>query len=1056
MLNPVRWLKLVRDYKIIKKSGLFDEEYYLRTYSDVRKADVDALWHFVKVGWKEGRSPSAVFDTKYYLETYPDVREAGINPLVHYFKWGVKEGRNVNKFSQKLYFEREKNYRAKNYFNTNEKLQGKSDEDEYKMFNLPLYGIVDLTLKFNFKYQPKISILLPVYNTPIKWLVKCINSIRAQYYPNWELCIVDDGSTNHNVWDFLELFEKEDSRIKIKRHAKNLNISEASNTALEMATGDYILLLDHDDEIPRNTLYEIVKLINMYPEADLIYSDDCKIDENGKKYDFQFKPDWSPELFLSYCYISHFKVFRKSLVLKIGGFRQGFEGAQDYDLALRICELTNKIYHIPKILYFWRALPTSTAFSALSKPNSIENGRRAVEEFLKRKGIEAEVIIPDFAKISNCGIYKINFRIKDYPLVTIIIPTKDNLKMIQRCVESILNYTNYPNYKLLIIDTGSKEYATFNFYKGLEKDRVDIKEFKNEKFNFSKSINYAMSFVESEYVLFLNNDTEVINGNWLEEMVGTFLLDNKIAVVGAKLIYSDRRVQHAGVILGLNNGLAGHANKLLWYEDGGYLNYNNVLRNYSAVTAACMLTKKDVFYEVGGFDENSFAVAYNDVDYCLKALSKGYRVVYNPFALLYHKEGATRGVGLGNDNPREEENFREKWKELILKDPYYNPNLSLDNELFRIKYLKNRNKKLLFVSHNLNLEGAPISLFLLIKGLSEKDYDITILSPVDGPLNKKYIELGVDIRIFPELFERPTEILSYFFKEKKVDIAILNTILSFPLIETFKIRKIPLIWIIRESEREYYFSSYNLRINHFKSSDFVVFVSEATKKVYSDLEFKNNFVLIYNGIDLEEIENFKKENTKTSLKRKYGFNEKDYIVLNVGTTCKRKGQKFYLEAAKKVLEKITDRKVLFFLIGVVENNYSKKLYSICKNFKENVFFLKHSDNIYEYFMMSDLYVCTSLIESLPRTILEAMAFELPIISTNVYGIPEEIENGKSGILIEPANSELLAEKICCLINDKKYADMLGKKAYERVKEIFTLEKMVSSYEKLIWEKLKKS
>lgn len=924
-------------------------------------------------------------------------------------------------------------------------------------FRLNSYGIVDLEDNIKFKYNPKISIILPLYNPPIIWLKKCVLSVQSQYYKNWELCVVDDCSNDLEGYYLIEKLKSIDNRIKIQRLPKNLNISLASNEALKMASGNYILFLDQDDELTRNALYEIVKVINKNPDVELIYSDDDKVDEKGYYYDFQFKPNWSPELLLSYCYISHLKVIKRDLIEKIGGFRKGFEGSQDYDLLLRISDFVKNVYHIPKILYHWRSIPGSTALSASAKPLSIEAGRKAIEDNLRRRGKKWSVIIPDYAREINCGIYKIEYNFNNCPEVCIIIPSKDNIKILKNCINSIINKTKYYNYKIYIIDTGSKQKEILDYYKILENnDKFKILYLNQEKFNFSYCMNYAVNCINNEYILFLNNDTEVINMDWLTELVGTILIDEKIGAVGAKLIYEDKKVQHAGVIIGLNNNLAGHANKLLYYKDGGYLSYNNVMRNYSAVTAACMLTKKSAFNLIGGFDERNFAVAYNDVDYCLKLISNGYRVVYNPYALLYHHEGKTRGRG--NDNPVEENNFREKWSCFINNDPYYNPNLSLKNEHFEILNKENINIRILAITHNLNLEGAPISLFLTLKGLISRNYQVLLVSPSKGPLIDRYIDIGVDVRIIPSLFIKPLSLYE-ILRNEKIDIAILNTIISYPEIDILKQYNIPIIWIIRESEKDFYFSEYNVNKNHFMNADRVVFVSEATKKIYEDFESKNNknYRLIYNGIDIGEIENYKKLNSKQKIKEQYRIAKNSFIITNVGTICKRKGQLYFVKAAVDFFKRYNQNEVLFIMIGERVIDYYNEIKSLIpKNLEKNIIFIDSTANIFDYYFITDIFVCTSLIESLPRVVMEAMAFELPIISTNVYGIPELIEDGISGILVPPKNEEILVENIELLYKNEKIREKLGEKANERVKSMFEVNKMIDKYDNIIKELLNRN
>lgn len=534
----------------------------------------------------------------------------------------------------------------------------------------------------SFKYKPQISIITPVYNVDEIWLEKAIYSVINQVYENWELCLVDDASTKMHIRKVLEKHAKHNYRIKVKYLKENLGISGASNEALSLATGEFIGLLDHDDELPINALFEVVKLLQEHPEADMIYSDENKIDINGKRSEPYFKPDWSPDLFLSNMYTCHFGVYRKKIIDEIGGFRKGYEGSQDYDLVLRFAERTDKIYHIPKILYHWRKIPNSTAVRYEAKGYADTNARKALEDSLERRKINGEVLL---------GKFPSSFRIKrdiiGTPRVSIIIPTKDHIDVLRKCIESIEKKTSYKNYEIIIIDNNSKDHQTIDYLETISK-APNIRTLKYEdSFNFSAINNFTARNSNGEYLLFLNNDTEVISDEWLSAML-EHSQRKEVGAVGGMLLYPNGTIQHAGVIIGLG-GVAGHSHKYIPKDNPGYMLRPHLVHNLSAVTAACMMLRKDVFEEVGGFDEN-LAVAFNDVDLCLKIREKGYLIVYTPYAELYHHESLSRGY---EDNPEKQKRFlkevkyiREKWKQVINKgDPYYNPNLTLEREDFSIR-----------------------------------------------------------------------------------------------------------------------------------------------------------------------------------------------------------------------------------------------------------------------------------------------------------------------------------------------------------------------------------
>ncbi|MEM4523447.1 MAG: glycosyltransferase, partial [Nitrososphaeria archaeon] len=406
-------------------------------------------------------------------------------------------------------------------------------------------------------------------------------------------------------------------------------------------------------------------------------------DKGGKRVEPFFKPDYSPDYFLSCNYLCHLAVIRKSLVEKVGGFRLGYDGSQDYDLFLRVLEHTNKVAHIPKILYHWRKTQSSAASSIYAKPYAYENAKKALLEAMKRRGIEIEGVYDGLWK----GSYRIRYRIMGNPKVSIIIPTKDKVEFLRKCVESVLNKTTYQNYEIVIVDNNSQEDKTFEYYREIENNpKIRIIQYK-KPFNFSAIINFAVSKIESEYLLFLNNDTEVITPEWLSAML-EHIQRKEVGAVGAKLLYPNGRIQHCGVILGLGSGkhkVPGHIFR--GFPDPVRHPSADVIRNFSAVTAACMLTKKSVFEEVGGFDEVNLPVAFNDVDYCLKLREKGYLIVYTPYAVLYHYEGLSRGRDeLKNERFKREVEFMiNKWGKVLENDPYYNPNLTKEREDCSIK-----------------------------------------------------------------------------------------------------------------------------------------------------------------------------------------------------------------------------------------------------------------------------------------------------------------------------------------------------------------------------------
>lgn len=514
-------------------------------------------------------------------------------------------------------------------------------------------------------YQPKISIIVPVYNTEETWLRKAIESVRNQIYPNWELCICDDGSIAEHVSPVLAELSGQDKRIRVVTSPHNRGISAASNNALSLATGEFVGFLDHDDELTLDALYEVVRLLNTQPDLDFIYTDEDKLTVDGRRVEPFFKPDWSPDLLLSCNYITHFAVVRRSLVQEIGGFTEGLDGSQDHDLFLRLGEKTQRIGHVAKPLYGWRKIPGSAASDTQAKPYAHAAGRQALQEYLWRNGIAGEIV---GAQVSPSH-HRVRYRITGQPLVSIIIPIRDRVELLQRCLESIEEKTDYRHFEVIIVDNQSKEPATLSYLARLPHTVVPLP----GPFNYSHLNNVGVAHARGEFLLFLNNDTEVITGEWLTAMLELAQRPH-VGAVGAKLLYPNRTIQHAGIVLGLG-GMAGYACGHLPEEFAGYFGLPTVIRNCSAVTAACMMTRKSVFAGVGGFDEN-IKVAYNDIDLCLRMREKGYVIIYTPYAVLYHLESATRKTL----HPRSDEEYvRKRWGRVIQGgDPYHNPHLSLE------------------------------------------------------------------------------------------------------------------------------------------------------------------------------------------------------------------------------------------------------------------------------------------------------------------------------------------------------------------------------------------
>ncbi|MGF1566613.1 MAG: glycosyltransferase family 2 protein [Nodosilinea sp.] len=695
---------------LLRQSAEFDAAYYLKHNPDVAAANADPAWHYLLSGAAEGRRPNPTFDAEAYLTQHPDLSIATLDPFIHYLVTsGDSPGlyyspqdpaepaqrrvsTRVNSLNRRLMqslIQRLWQLRAQT-----EALRWlgegglpRSPDPAYQAWleeNFPDRDAMRQRRQAakHLAWQPTISIIMPTYNTPERFLREAVRSVLKQVYPHWELCIADDASTAPQVKAILNRLAQKDRRIKLLFRPQNGHISQASNSALTLATGEFIALLDHDDLLTPDALYEVAALVNTHPEADIIYSDEDKLDEQNFLTEPFFKPDWSPDSLLSRMYLSHLSVYRRQLVLDHGGFRSGFEGAQDYDLALRLTEQTQQIFHIPKILYHWRMHRRSTAAATGQKPYAHLAAQRAVEEALARR------VEPGQFQLIDAGHGIVRYDLTAPERVSIIIPTRDLAETLAICLDSIFATTTYPDFEVVVVDNGSVEPQTFELFEQWRRQQpgrfsvypLDI------PFNYSKLNNYGAQMATGRYLLFLNNDTEVLTADWLTAMVEQAQRPS-IGAVGALLLFPDDTVQHAGVVAGIG-GVAGHSHKYFQASEPGYFNQLQTVNNYAAVTAACLMCRRDVFDAVGGFEE-TLQVAFNDIDFCFKLLEQGYYNVYLPHVRLYHYESKSRGA---EDSIEKQTRFAQeiarmtqRWGDIIERDPFYNPNLTLTTEDYALR-----------------------------------------------------------------------------------------------------------------------------------------------------------------------------------------------------------------------------------------------------------------------------------------------------------------------------------------------------------------------------------
>jgi len=907
---------------------------------------------------------------------------------------------------------------------------------------------------------PRLSIIMPVYSPPLDFLRQAVDSVASQSYENWELCIADDASPGDATREYLADIAAKDSRVRLCLRQTNGNISAATNSAAALATGDFLVFMDQDDLLAPDALAEIALGAVARNDTDIIYSDDDKIDTAGHRFAPQFKPDWSPELLLGYMYFSHVFAVRRSLFDQIGGMRLGFEGSQDYDFALRASEQARTITHIPQVLYHWRVLPGSTAASGGAKPRSFEAGLQAVADAVARRGIRAEVLHPEWAAKAQCGIFSLQFP-DDGPRVAILIPTRNGLDILSRCIDS-LRKTTYANYEILVIDNDSDDAKTIDYLCALP-HRVERISNPQGRFNYAFINNRAAELVDSDLLVFLNNDTEISEPRWLSQMVG-YAQFHGVGAVGARLLYPDKRIQHAGIVHGYYGGLAGPAFKLTPAWDNGYLSYARVARNYLAVTAACMLTPRKTFLESGGFDEINFEVAYNDVDYCYRLANKGLRSVYCADAELIHHEGHSRGF---LDRPQEIAQFRHQYA--AKRDPYYNPHLSVDDERFVVQPRHWRSGiappiRVLMCAFNLNWEGAPYSQLELTLGLKRGGFiDPIVFSPQDGPLRAAYEKAGINVHVAKhplagvhttDAYDAAMAEFAGFIRGTGADLVYGNTLQTFYAIDAARRCGLPSLWNPRESEPwQTYFNFLPAPLAAralccFEYPYRVIFVANATRRVWEPLNSRCNFMVIHNGLNPERLEAEAHRFPREVARRTLNIDNSDIVIFLPGTVCERKGQQDLIQALQKMPLEISQR-IRCFIVGDRPSHYSATLHQMAQELparmRERVHIVPETDNIVCYYLAADVFVCTSRVESFPRVVLEAMFFGLPVLAARVFGVVEQVHENVNALLYDPGDTVALARHLQSLIDDDALRERMASNSPHVLATLNTYDEMVEAY-----------
>ena len=872
-----------------------------------------------------------------------------------------------------------------------------------------------------FAYRPKISILMPVFNVEPKWFLKAVQSVRDQHYDNWELCIADDCSTEPQLRKaFAQL--SNDARIRFISRTENGHICAATNSAADLATGEFIALLDHDDLLAPQALFEIVRRLQTKPDTDVLYSDEDKIDAEERRYDPQFKPDWSPELLLSYNYVNHFTCIRKSLFDSVGRYRIGYEGSQDHDLLLRATECTERIEHIPQILYHWRALPSSTATAAGVKTYVHTAGRRAVEDALRRRGVSASLEVPAFAQKLGLPILQLAGT-NDGPSVAVIVRGATNEAM--RAIEAGTDYRNFTVYS----ETGGAE----------------------------------------DYLLFLEAGVVPRSPNWLSQLMAYATLLG-VGAVGARIVDPHGTTASAGIVMGMHDGIAPASAFCGLPEDQvSYYFYAEVSRNVAAVGDGCLLTSRTVFEQVDGFDEITYPTTMRDVDYCSRIRAAGYRCVSVGGVELQKLEVAPR-----QNDPLELVAFLKRNGRSI--DPYANPNCSsrtpfepANDSVVSHHSATSGPLRVLVGAHNLNSpEGAPRYLSEIILGLQERHaVSPSILSPLGGAGEVVYTAAGVSTTILNEVWSHrfvdgawsPREYEAAQFalrkqlKNQQPDVVVANTLLTFPLVEAAARLGIPSVWIIHES-----YSAEHLRRlfpafakgrieTAFRLASRVVPASHDTAALFRHLDVSKNFRIIHNGIDPKTFDDYCHRVTREEAARQLPGDRSKKRILSVGTVCERKGQHTLVEAA--ALLSRTRNDFVCDLVGVRDSvpyaSYVREL--VRRNRLENVVNLvTETDRVWPFYRAADIFACTSHMETFSRSILEAEAFGLSIVSTPCEGIAEQVYWGFNALRFEIGDANELATQIARFLDDDEFRKNAGLRSRAAFDNHQTYDEMLDQYE----------
>jgi len=933
---------------------------------------------------------------------------------------------------------------------------------------------------------PLISVLVPTHNTSERHLRELLASVRGQLYPRWELCIADDASPQSHVRRVIEEAARADRRIKAVFRTENGHIARATNSALDVATGAFVALVDHDDLLPPDSLLHVAQAIQRQPTVGYLYTDEDKIDESGERFDPQFKGDWSPEMAITHNFTHHLTVIRRSLVEEAGRLRADFTGAQDIDLFLRCFERlrSEDVVHVPFVGYHWRAHRESTASRGDQKHYLFEAARRAIAEAVRRRGLRAVPFLPEFAQRYALCLHQLRWDpslLRENP-VTIVIPAKNRADLLRHCLASLARTVPRASVRIVVVDDGSDEPDALALLRELPA-RADLScavvraPAAPEGFNYSRLVNLGSGRADTPLLLHLNNDIEALAPGWLEDLVGWLSVPG-VDVAGARLLYPDGRINHAGISISRQDGLPHALFEHEPAEDLGYMFLPHAARNVAAVTGACLLTRTALFRELGGFDEGQLRVAYNDVDYCLRVQRRGGRIVYSPQATLQHVGSASRGR-----HYTEKEHVAFLERHAGFRDPYLSEALEFPPPAPRLNPAHHchagsaRPLRLLLVTHNLQFEGAPILLFEQARHYAaQPGVVVRVASMADGPLRDRYAAQGIPVEVWdaaplltagnPEQFTAALQAFATTHASGDTDLIVGNTLLCFWAVHlAARLGKPSLLYVYESSTIEKLFARAAIppllrapAEAALRNATRVVFSARATLEVFAELNANDNFRLATSSVDVAAIRRCVAETDRIALRRQYGFPTDAPLVINVGSICERKGQHIYIRAIDQLRRNygaaFPGRPApQFLIIGARDGLYLETIQQdIALLGLDGVRIVPETGAISDYFRMADILVCTSFEESFPRVLLEAMAFGVRIVSTDVFGIPEMLTGNDEAWLVPAGDPFKLSAALQKALADHFASDdSMTSMAYARVLRSFDAERLLPRHLRLCRE-----